>query len=329
MTITIKDIARLAKVSPTAVSFILNNKAAGKVSRKKQKFVAEIIRRHGYTQNWTAKALIMRRTYRIAICYSGLLEDCSWFGHASHHLLINSIASRLHKMDYGVDMIEADPQPSLNALCERLLNHRADGFIFINYEVGVLEKIAFLLTHNKVPVVSVGTAMSSGDTDWIAVDREKSFERLVLFALEKGISRLGFLDTDMSKTYSAMKQNVFERVMKARGLDASAVGIINVFNVKAIANTATDFIAKRPGLEGIVITDNGLAPIVQMILSDRPIQLFGFGDDIFVSLCNPPIPFMKLPMPRLAQAAVEHLLRKIEQKDIAPLKTLIPCELIT
>ena len=327
--LTIKDIAKLANVSPTAVSFILNNKAAGNVSLKKQKIVNDIVRQHGYKQNRTAKALIMQRTYRIAICYGGSLEDSLLFGNTSHHLLINSIASRLHKKDYGVDMIETDPRSSLNALTERLLGHQADGFLFINYASDIIEKIAFLLTRNKVPVISAGTAIPSGETDWIAVEREKSFERILLFAMEKGIFRLGFLDTDMGKTYSAMKQRVFERIMKQKGLDCSAVEIIKIFDIKAIAETVTDFISRYPGLEGIVITDNGLAPIIQMIVAERPIKLFGFGDDVFVSLCNPPVPYMKLPMQRLAQIAVEHILSKIElQSACAPLKIFIPCELI-
>ena len=329
MDLTIKDIAKLAGVSPTAVSFVLNEKAKGNVSPQKQQHIADIIQQHGYTQNRTAKALIMRRTYRIAICYSGSLEDRAWFGNASHHILINSIASRLHEMDYGVDLIAASPQASLNALSKKLLSHKADGFLFINYEAGALEKIAFMLAHNKAPVISVGTVISSGDTEWVAVDRESSFERIVLFALEKGISRLGFLDTDISKTYSLIKQRVFERVMRGKGLSASAVGIVDVFNIKAIAETVENFIAKYPGLEGIVITDNGLAPYVQLILSGRPIEIFGFGDDIFVSMCAPPIAYMRLPMDKLAQMAVAHLLRKIEHApDIAPLKALLPCDFV-
>lgn len=329
MTLTIKDIARLANVSPTAVSFILNNKAAGNVSPKKQKIVTDLIRQHGYKQNRTAKALIMQRTYRIAICYRGSLEESPWFGNASHHLLINSIASQLHKRDYGVDMIEADPQPSLNALSERLLSHKADGFLFINYAADIIEKISLLFAHNKIPVISAGTAIPSGEADWIAVDREKSFEDIVHFALDRGISRLGFLDTDMSKVYSMMKQRVFERVMKSRGEKNPAVGIIEVFDTKAITAKVREYVVGYPDLEGIIMTDNGVAPLIQLVLADRPLQLFGFGDDIFVSICNPPIAYMKLPMRQLAHMAVEHVLRRIEKGLAGPaVQILVPCELV-
>lgn len=329
MDLTIKDIARLAGVSPTAVSFVLNNKAAGNISPEKQRLVAKIVRQHGYKQNRTAKGLILRRSYRIAVCYSGPPDVHPWFGEASHHLLINHIASRLHQTDYGIDLIEASPHPSLGALGERLLAQKADGFLFINYNARRLEKLAFLLTHNKVPIISAGTPILTGDIDWVAVDREKSFERLLQYVVSQSLTRVGFLDTDLSKTYSAMKKRVFERFMNDNRLDAAAIGTIDVFKLKAIAKTVADFITKYPNLEGIVITDNGLAHIVQMIIAERPIKLFGFGDDIFVSLCEPPIPYMKLPMHQLAQAAVEQVLHKIEHPgDAVPLKTYIPCELV-
>jgi DNA-binding LacI/PurR family transcriptional regulator len=187
-----------------------------------------------------------------------------------------------------------------------------------------------LLAHNKVPVISVGMAIPSAETDWIAVDREISFARIVNFALEKGLTRLGFLDSDRSKIFSAMKRQVFERILRQKGLDCSAAEVIEVFDIKAIGKTVTAFITQHPDLEGIVLTDNGLAPFIQMIIADRPIQLFGFGDDIFVALCNPPIPYAQLPMRQLAQMAVEHILNKIENpSNAAPLKTLIPCELVT
>ena len=329
MALTIKDIARLAGVSPTAVSFVLNEKAAGNVSPKNQQVIKNLIRQYAYKQDRTAKALIMGRSFRIAICYQNAPDAYPWLGNASHHLLINNIASRLHQTDYSIDLIEASPQSSLNAHGTRLLAHHADGFFFINYAVAALEKIAFLLIHHGLPVVSVGTPVPTGDIDWVAADRQISFEYLVNHALEQGITRLGFLDTDISKTYSAMKQGVFERIMHARQLDASAIQIINAFGVKAAARAVQQMITSFPDLQGIVLTDNGLAPHIQLILSDRQIQLFGFGDDIFVAQCEPQIPYMQLPMRQMAKLAVEHLLRKIERPDeSAGLKTLVPCNFI-
>lgn len=329
MALTIKDIARLAGVSPTAVSFVLNEKAAGNVNPKKQQVIKDLIRQYGYKQNRTAKALIMRRSFRIAICYQNAPDATPWFGNASHHLLVNSIASCLHQTNYSIDLIEAAPQSSLNTLGTKLLAHNADGFLFINYAVAALEKIAFLLIHHGLPVVSVGTPASTGDIDWVAVGREISFERLVRYALERGITRLGFLDTDISKTYSVMKQDVFEKIMRERQMDATAIQIINEFGVQAIAKTVQKMMARFPDLQGIVLTDNGLAPFIQLILSGRPIQLFGFGDDIFVSLCDPPIPYMRLPIVQMAKLAVEHLMLKIEGgNNTKPLKVFIPCDLV-
>jgi len=318
----------MARVSPTAVSFILNDKAAGKISAGKQRAVKELIRRHGYKQNRAAQALIMRRTYCVAVCYAGSLEATPWIGNASYHLLINSIASRLQARDYGVNLIEADTRPSLKAAGERLLAHRCDGFLMLNYEPRALAKLASLMGQHGLRLVSVGTALPGGEADWVAVDRNASFEKLVRHALEQGCKRPGFLDTDMSKKYSALKRDIFKRVMVEHNMDSSATAVLDIFDVKSVRRVVGKFIASHPQMDGIIMTDNGVAAMVQMCLDKHPARLFGFGDEIFVSFCNPPITYMKLPMARLAQAAVEHLLDRIESSAAPPLRRSMLCELV-
>ena len=58
---TIRDIARIAGVSTTAVSFVLNNKPG--VSEATRQRVQEVIQRTGFTPNAHTRRLNLRRSF--------------------------------------------------------------------------------------------------------------------------------------------------------------------------------------------------------------------------------------------------------------------------
>lgn len=66
---TIHDVARLANVSPSAVSIVLNNRPG--VSDATRKSILEIIEQLGYAPNPNSRRLLFNKTYNIAILFPG------------------------------------------------------------------------------------------------------------------------------------------------------------------------------------------------------------------------------------------------------------------
>jgi LacI family transcriptional regulator len=69
---TIKDIARAARVSVTAVSMALNNRPG--VSPQTRQRIAEIAERLNYRPNYIAKSLISRRSYTIGFLLNSITD---------------------------------------------------------------------------------------------------------------------------------------------------------------------------------------------------------------------------------------------------------------
>ena len=65
---TIKDIARIARLSPTAVSMALNDRSG--VSEKSREKIKRIAKDIGYQPNYIAKALISKRSQSIGLIVS-------------------------------------------------------------------------------------------------------------------------------------------------------------------------------------------------------------------------------------------------------------------
>ena len=67
MGITMDELAALANVSQGAVSLVLNGKAAGQISQKKQDLILRLAREHNYRVNMAAKVLRKQRQYVVGV----------------------------------------------------------------------------------------------------------------------------------------------------------------------------------------------------------------------------------------------------------------------
>ena len=66
----IKDVAKVAGVSPTTVSRVLNNK--GYVSAETREHIENLIKEYNYRPNAVARSLIRKDTEMIAVILPGL-----------------------------------------------------------------------------------------------------------------------------------------------------------------------------------------------------------------------------------------------------------------
>lgn len=72
MKVTIKQIARLANVSPTAVSMALNNRKG--VSKKTRERILQIAKKLNYTPNYAARSLSGKRSHSLGLLISNIAD---------------------------------------------------------------------------------------------------------------------------------------------------------------------------------------------------------------------------------------------------------------
>ncbi|MBR1951164.1 MAG: LacI family DNA-binding transcriptional regulator, partial [Lentisphaeria bacterium] len=78
MSITMEELAKLANVSQGAVSLVLNGKAKGQISQKKQDLIRALAKEHNYRINMAAKGL--RQRQHDALVAQGGLADLPYLG---------------------------------------------------------------------------------------------------------------------------------------------------------------------------------------------------------------------------------------------------------
>jgi len=126
---TIRDIARIAGVSTTAVSFVLNNKPG--VSEATRQRVQEVIQRTGFTPNAHTRRLNLRRSFSFhVVLYWHSYDLFNQFALEIMHGIFHSCK----ELGYDLTITFVDETMDCTALMESVRSKTCDGVILSQIE---------------------------------------------------------------------------------------------------------------------------------------------------------------------------------------------------
>lgn len=329
MALTIKDIARLTGTSPTAVSFVLNNKDAHQVSLAKRQAILAAVKKHGYRRNSIARGLKLQRTFHIAVCIQGFLYQYPIFGCFSFHDILSAITREFHQADYRITLLQIDRNRPLGAIARELEQEAVDGFLFLYWDPKPLQKLMFLLDQQGVPAVAIESALDA-TCSWGLIDQRTSFYNGTRYMLDQGLTRLVMMDIDAPVNPNhLLKKEGYEQAIREYGLKPLAPVFIRTLTVTAAFAAVQELSAKFPNIQALLLTDNYFAPQIVNTLHNRPIRILGFGDAVVAEPCDPKLSFLRFPIEKLTESCVTMLLDRIrEGPNFKPRQVRLPCELV-
>lgn len=122
--ITYSDIAKLAKVSTATVSKVLNNKSG--VSQATREAVLDACRKLGYTPNWVARSLRLKKTHSIGLIVPDLMN---------HFFSEFSKGVQLHAQERGYTVLLGDSfenEENEKLLVETFIKRQVDALVVIS-----------------------------------------------------------------------------------------------------------------------------------------------------------------------------------------------------
>ena len=152
--LTVKDIAKKAGVSVTAVSFVLNNKPG--VSEETRKRIQDIIKETSFKPSLSSKKLVLNKSFNICLMmnsFSSPFEDLFYFE------ITRGIINKSLKCDYNV--IISKPRKGDNELPDLIYSGDADGIIFMQdispdlIEKATLSGVPFLVVDSHSTIDNV------------------------------------------------------------------------------------------------------------------------------------------------------------------------------
>lgn len=251
MSVTIKDIAKIAGVSHSTVSRALNNSSL--INEETKKRIMDIARELNYSPNTSARNLVLSKSYNIGIFFSSIHYGTSpYFFHNVIKTINKKVKDKYNIIVNGIDIYTQSNQ-SINP-------RNFDGIIVVSQR---REDDAFIkeVVNKKIPIVVLNREIKDFKINNIVSDEEEGVYKGISYLIEKGHNNIAIIEG----------REDFESTKVRRK------GYLKAFSDNNIK------INQRFILKGDYGIDSGYRAGKKIItFSNRPSAVFAFNDDMAI-----------------------------------------------
>lgn len=192
--LTIRDIARMAGVSTTAVSFVLNNRSG--VSDATRAKVQEIIRRTGFTPNVHTRRLNLGKSFTVHVVLRQFGD--SLFNQFALETL-NSIFTVSKSLGYSVTLTFADNSTDCAQIIDSVRNKDCDGIILNQIsDPAILAQ----LQQENIPFVCVDAHIPANmNIPMVGLDYYDAAYQATRYLCRQGHTKIGFIGPTAPDVY--------------------------------------------------------------------------------------------------------------------------------
>lgn len=319
---TIYDIARLAGVSASTVSRVINNKPGIKDSTRKR--IQKLLKEYDYTPDIAARGLVMQASRSVGI----LIEDIRVEHHTESAYVIEQEMTR---RGYTCITFSTGADPQRKADYIRILEQRrVEGAILIGSMFSTEEVRQGIEQHlPKIPVAIVNGSLDLPNTYSVLVDEERGIEECVSMLVQAGRRRLAYI-MDAVTPSNRNKQRGFQTGLLRCGLEA---GEDCVFIAPGEGTDPRDAIrrghaaARRtlremPGLEGVICATDVLAiGYIQELQAHgiavpRDVAVVGVDNTLYGQLFTPALTTLDNKLAEVSLSAARMLLDVLDGSPV-------------
>ncbi len=329
MTLTISDIAKLANVSKSAVSIVLNNKPG--VSDKTREKVLEIVKKYNYNPSQIAQSLVARKTKSIGLIITeidnpffskvmkGVYYTCS---EAGYTVLIGSS--------------ELSPQKEKDII-DNFKSKRIDGFIISPLRgEGVDYLYLSNLLKENFPFVMLRN-VSNYAINLVDIDNFKAAYEAVSYLIKNGHTEIAYLAGPPHSGHSIERLEGYKQALIDNAIKIRDEFIIEAGSYLADGyRTGKKFISSLKNFPSAVFCYNDLVAIGFInalnefgIEVPSKISVMGFDNIDFSEYIKNPLTTINMPAYEIGKTASNLLIEQISNSDrFLNKKVIIEAELV-
>ena len=325
MVTTIKDIAKILKVSPSTVSRVLRKNTGASEDTKKG--ILELSKLLNYKPNPIAQSLVSKQTRIINIVipqtsefvfsnpfYSEILKGIGIGANARKYYLFISLFQEMSFQEF-------DPLPFVS------------GVLVFSNRLGD-EQVLKERLHDLPTVVIPGFLTEDGFSS-VDFDNLNGARVAAEYLLNIGHRRVAFITGPQNAKHSILREKGFREAFQERNLflDESLI-VRGDFSEKNGARCMEELL-NYPSPPTAVVCVNDVTAIGALwkarqkgVVVPNDVSIVGFGDIPWVGLLNPPLTTIHEPFVELGQKAINLLIDLIERKGICKENIILPVELV-
>ncbi len=319
-----RDVAALAGVSTTTVSFVLNDRVEARISPATRKRVLEAAATLGYRPHAAARGLAGGRSHTVGLILRQSPEQIAEDALLAETLRGISAAARAAGFRVLVEPFHN------GAYGDLIRSHRADGLIISGPHTNDAELVA--LVEQNTPIVIQGS-LNGVPVPCVDIDNQSSAQMAVEHLIELGHRRIACV-THAATTYTAARQRIegYQLALEAAGLEPDGPIAEADFNA-ASGRSAMARLLEADGLTAVFVASDVVALGAMAAIRETgrripdDISVVGFDDVPVAAYFDPPLTTVRLPAYELGRAVGTALLDRIAGREVQD-RTILPTELV-
>lgn len=316
--VSIKDVAQMAGVSTTTVSYVLNQTASQTISAETIQRVHDAVAQLNYVPNLNARSLSSRKSNLIGVVIPQTEPGKElMFANPFYGELLSSIEYTARKNGYHLLLSGPEPNQSYINIAR---NRSVDGIIIVGaYPTHSLDELHQL----SVPVVLIDTYVKDPVFHTIGIDDRLGGELATRYLIQRGHRHIAFIAGSVSE--QGVMQKRFLGYMDA----LSKAGLPMNERQLYLGNVAFDYaqgvadeMVRRGSLETAAFAAadilgvgllKGLRRLGRRVPED--VSIIGFDDINLAQLSDPSLTTMHQDIPGKGSAAVQMIVDAIGGKE--------------
>ncbi|MBE2271448.1 MAG: LacI family DNA-binding transcriptional regulator [Anaerolinea sp.] len=322
----LEDIAKLAGVSKSTVSRVINNQP--NVNEKTRERVMEIIREVNFRPNKAARALVTQHTRVLSVVIPQPLA--ATFTDPYFPMLLQSITTAAAQRDYALMLWIGDNAEEEERFSERILsNSFFDGVLIAS--VVDNDPLVKRLRNAGFPYVLIGPAQK-GITHYVDVDNRSAACDAVRHLIALKHQRIGIITGMMNMGAAQHRLQGYKDALEEAGMPIEEALIVAGDYEEVKSYSAMQTLITR-GVDAVFCTSDVMALGALRAIADtglrvpHDIGVVGFDGMPFAETSNPPLTTMRQPISLLGETATEMLIRLIEEQPLEHEHLLLPAVL--
>ncbi len=328
--VTIRDVARLAQVSPSTVSrAIAGNPRISEATRER---VLEAMERLGYRPNAIARSLVTRASRTLGIVLYRPADEA--FAHPFFAEALRGVASVAQANGYSLLVTTAETYEMEAQQCLAMLEERrADGAVLLASRSS--DPLVASLLQRQHPFVVLGRVPDRRSVYWVNNDNFQAAAMVVLHLLQLGHRELAVVGGRPELVVTQDRLEGVTSTLQEAGLGLAPERIaLGDFTWEHGYRETSRLLAQGRPPTAIVAMDDVLAAGVIRAARERGLEIprdlsvVGFNDDPMAQLLTPPLTTVRIPARELGEAAARQLIDRLDGR-IPPVRhVVLPVELV-
>ena len=323
-----RDVATLAGTSVATVSRVLNN--TGYVAAETRVRVQQATETLNYQPNLRAKGLRRGVSHTIGVLIPNLLN-------AYYTALADSISLRLTENGYQLLLSSSRDDPAIEwETLRTLIGHDVDGLIWVPTDAS--PKLLDYLHTQMTPVISVVRRVNEDAVDTVVFEDFLGSQTAAQHLIQLGHQRIGFICGDIQHSSNHERWQGYLAALQTATIPVeSALVKLGTARDTWGSLATNELLQLSPPPTALYVASNAIMSGVMKTLHQHRVDIPGqlslicFDDLEWFSYASPPISAIATSHERVADTAVDLLLRRIAEPydpDHQPILIQVGFELV-